>query len=489
MKVAALLLLAAPALALADADVRAVTTYESAGLYWVAPGGKADCRVRYRPVGEKEWRIGFDLWFDARNNECRGSVVHLSPGTAYEAELGAGDGPYSRSVRFTTWPQRMPVARTVRVREAKETLVIDKGGTPAGYIVYDGGGAVLDARDDQAHNIVITASYVVVRNFVLKGAREDAIRIGHGAHDVVIEDNDISGWGRARDDGGAMDLDAGIRAMCLACPEVERVTIQRNRIHDPRHGANSWSKAHPQGPQAITFSFCAGNHVIRDNDIRAGEGRKFNDAIGGEANFSLHGFPNADSDIYRNRIAGAWDDGIEAEGGNRNVRIWGNYIDDTATGIATTVTAVGPVYIFRNVYDRSRFYEGKPPDQDSRGPFFKAGSSRELGDGRRYLFHNTMRQRRGDGLQNGLGGGLGIGGTGSDQLVNNTWSMNNIYQVWREGVGARSQVGRDNAFEGDLELGPGEAPATRARDRGRRIPNFNDDYRGRAPDVGADELG
>ncbi len=53
-------------------DLKAVTTYESAGLYWTAPGGKADCRVRYRAAGETSWRIGFDLWFDARNNECRG---------------------------------------------------------------------------------------------------------------------------------------------------------------------------------------------------------------------------------------------------------------------------------------------------------------------------------------------------------------------------------------------------------------------------------
>jgi hypothetical protein len=487
MATVSLLIAFSLATAIADPNIRAVTTYESAGLYWVAPGGKGDCRVRYRQAGETEWRIGFDLWFDARNNECRGSVVYLKPATTYEAELGLGNGAYSRSVSFTTWSQRPPVARTIQVRARNDTLVIDQGGTPAGYLVYDGGGSVLDARDGHAHNIVISASHVVVRNFVLKGAQADAIRIGAGAHDVVIEDNDISGWGRARDDGRAMDLDSGIRALCRSCPEVERVTIQRNRIHDPRHSANSWSKAHPQGPQAITFSFCAGNHVIRDNEIRAGEGRKFNDAIGGEDNISLQGFPNADSDIYRNRIAGAWDDGIEAEGANRNVRIWGNYIDDTATGIATTVTAVGPVYIFRNVYDRSRFYDGRPPDEDSRGPFFKAGSSRELGDGRRYLFHNTMRQRRAEGLRNGLGGGLGVGGTGSDQLVHNTWSMNNIYQVWREGVGARSQVGSDNAFENDLELGPGEAPAPRAHDRGRRIPNFNDDYRGRAPDIGAEE--
>jgi len=197
--------------------------------------------------------------------------------------------------------------------------------------------------------------------------------------------------------------------------------------------------------------------------------------------------PNSDSDLYGNKISQAWDDGIESEGANRNVRIWGNYIDNTGTGIATTVTAIGPVYIFRNVYDRSRFYERKAPDEDSRQPFFKAGSSPLLGDGRRYLFHNTMLQTRAPDLKHPLGAGLAIGGTGDDQRVKNTWSMNNIYRTWREG-NAMSQLGGGNMFDNDLQLGPEPLDRERVRDKGRRIPNFNDDFLGGGPDIGADEM-
>src|SRR5262245_6265896 len=124
-----------------NTDLAAVTTYESAGLYWIAPGGREDCRVRFRAAGEKEWRVGFDLWFDARNNECRGSIVRLKPGTRYEAEVGLGDGPYSRSLKFTTWAEKPPTERTVRVPAGTATFVIDKGGSAAGYVVYDGGGS------------------------------------------------------------------------------------------------------------------------------------------------------------------------------------------------------------------------------------------------------------------------------------------------------------------------------------------------------------
>ena len=58
----------------------------------------------------------------------------------------------------------------------------------------------------------------------------------------------------------------------------------------------------------------------------------------------------------------AWDGGIEAEGGGQNVRVWGNYINNTATGVATTPVAIGPTYVFRNVYNRSRQLSQVPPE-------------------------------------------------------------------------------------------------------------------------------
>jgi hypothetical protein len=171
--------------------------------------------------------------------------------------------------------------------------------------------------------------------------------------------------------------------------------------------------------------------VIRHNEMYSTNGNYFNDVIGGEDNFTKTGFPNNDTDIYGNLLSHSWDDAIEAEGGNRNVRIWGNYIDRTATGIATTVVSVGPVYVFRNIFNRNQFFQNRAPDADDRQPFFKSGSDASLGDGRRYLLHNTMLQATQAGASYGLGGGAGGGGTGSTQLINNTVSMNNIYHLWK----------------------------------------------------------
>ena len=497
----------AAALPALGAEPRVIPTFESLGIYWTPPSnpGAGGCALQFRKRGEANWRDALPLWFDARNGECRGSIVQLEPGTTYQIALGG------REFTAATWSESFPVARTVRVSGTR-ALKISEGGTPSGYVLYDGNGATIDGGDAEQFNITVAAPYVIVRGFTLKGAKQDAIRLLPGAHDVVIEDNDISGWGRFRTTSSkgwkiGMDMDAGVRAVCDKSWRMERTIIQRNRIHDPRYGANSWSWGHPAGPQAITYSYCGGNHVIRWNEIYSSdEQHYFNDGIGGEDNFSDIGFPNADTDIYGNKISNTWDDGIEAEGGNRNVRIWGNYLDLTTTGIASTVTHFGPLYIFRNVCNRSRKMSERRPEDDDRGPFAKAGASQEWGGGRRYVFHNTLLQPGGNG-----GAGEGISGN-SNQPLTNTVTRNNIWYIWKthwEAINERGGSGNDfdyDLYNGKLAAYRGAEPhgiaaapsferdfvlAARSPgvDAGVRIPNFNDNYVGAAPDIGAQETG
>jgi hypothetical protein len=512
------LLCAASGLAHAQsADVSAVPTYESVGLYWTNPGANAatGCDVKFRKAGEVAWKPGLAMWFDARDNQCRGSLVHLAPNTEYQVEMSLAAAATTRSLSFRTWANQKPVAKTLTVPGGSGTLDITEGGTAGGYVVYQAApGAVLDAANGVPFNITVNASYVIVRGFVLKGAQQDAIRLSPTVTDVVIEDNEITGWGRQRSGAWGIEGDSAIHAVCKT-PTLERVTIQRNEIHDPRYSANSWSDGHPEGPQAVTFALCAGNHVIRHNEIFSTTGHYYNDIIGGQDNHSRTGFPNADTDIYGNELSHAWDDAIEAEGGNRNVRIWGNYIDQTGTGIASTVTSVGPLYMFRNVYNRSRMLEKSPLDQDDRQVFFKSGSDAALGDGRRYVFHNTMLQARQAGVAYGLGASGGISGTGGTQLANNTVSSNNIFHNWRTWT-AYYDTGVGNEFANDMYNGgagaavvngisgtpiyaPGNGWTSEANgmyqlaanspgfDKGVRIANFNDVFSGAAPDVGAHE--
>ena len=61
--------------------------------------------------------------------------------------------------------------------------------------------------------------------------------------------------------------------------------------------------------------------------------------------------------------------------------------------------------IFRNVWSRNQFMAGAACDSDEKQPMFKSGSSSGFGNGRRYLFHNTMLQPTQSGCSYGLGGG------------------------------------------------------------------------------------
>ena len=116
----------------------------------------------------------------------------------------------------------------------------------------------------------------------------------------------------------------------------------------------------------------------------------FNDGIGGGANFSDRGNMNRDSDIYGNIVRNAWDDALEIEGANMNVRSWGKYLAEFNLGIATAATFMGPLYIFRNVTAESR----RTHREAVGGTMTKTGD-RDFGGGRRLVFHNTALQPNG----------------------------------------------------------------------------------------------
>src|SRR3954467_7332948 len=104
----AAVLLALPAAAESpSAGPRAVATFESLGLYWTPPSdpGAAGCEVQYRKAGDGAWEKGLNLWYDRRDRECRGSLVMLRPGTAYEVRLALlGQAP-AGELTAKTWPE------------------------------------------------------------------------------------------------------------------------------------------------------------------------------------------------------------------------------------------------------------------------------------------------------------------------------------------------------------------------------------------------
>ncbi len=333
----------------------------------------------------------------------------------------------------------------------------------------------------------------------------------------IIEECDISGWGRVTEDGWGKDYDSAVYSKSKA---VARVVVQRNRIHHPRSNSNNWKQerprpgkrepSHPEGPQAICLWDSEGNHVFRYNTVFSDDEHQYNDIFGAGANFSTRGFPNRDSDIYGNLLSHCWDDAIESEGANCNVRIWGNYMTETFVGVACASTSIGPLYVWRNVTAVVRESPGK-----TSGAFLKI--SDRMGGGKIYVFHNTILQPASSGAEGkklGATVGMGWGGT-----MTNVTSRNNILQVTRQAIADRVRSSL-NDYDYDLysasitaadgqekhgikgvpEFVPGHGlrddkgvfglkAGSPGFDRGMTLPNFNDGYAGAAPDVGAHETG
>jgi hypothetical protein len=502
----------------------AVSTYESGSVYWKTPESGV-CTMRYKEAKGKTWKNGLDLVYDARHGEYRGSIIDLVQNSEYQVELSSGGARAKLTLK--TRNDVFPVGKTTILPEGEsdKTIVITESGTPDAYhlvTVPPNSKSVLNLKNVYDNGIEVEADYVIIRGVEIRNPKIHGIRIRRDRHDVVVEQCYITFWGRI---GGPItygnfegNMDSGVSAD----RGTWNLTIQRNLIEDPRGGSNDWETGHPAGPQGISISQSLGGNVIRYNDIVSTEDHGFNDAIGGSSNFSDVGNLNRDSDVYGNLIRSVWDDAIEVEGANMNVRIWGNYMDKYFQGVATASTTFGPIYIYRNIFAASR----RGQRNTLGGNMFKLGSRGEFGGGRRYFFHNTAVQPNGP--------------YGSVRSCANCVAWNNIFDVpARSGREAdlTSDFNYNYGGGGDeknairftttpastrlfvssysLEFYPrlyvnsiiwgahpyefGDKkrnitdPVVQVRnpmiDGGMRISGFNDDFKGEAPDVGAFEVG
>lgn len=521
------------------AEPYAVPTFESLGVYWETSNGGSniECSVEYRESGTSSWNDALSLWWDDRTDpdfgqEYRGSIVNLNSGTNYDIRLTLSSGTI-KTFTTSTWSDNFPIAQVITVNSSSNRLVIDQGGSAQnGYVVYTaaaGQEAVIDVAGVDLSCVLIKGgvSHVILRGLTLKNAQKHGIMLGEynssAINDIVIEDCDISGWGQINPSRGGIlgyNLDSAIYSKST---NLERIIIQGNKIHHPRTTSNSWDNGHPKGPQGITFeNLQKGNHVIRYNEFYSDDTHYFNDAMGEVKNFSQQGFPNRDSDIYGNYIERCWDDGIESEGRNENVRIWGNYIDRTYVKIGIAPVSVGPTYIWNNVGNST----AKSPATTWRGgTFFKAGgefrSSVFMGGGKTYLFHNTsLTVPSGD---YGAISAAGVGDSGVRDILNHV-TRNNIFKIrdssdtcikdhnqsatndfdydiytgsisaisGSESNGANGTATYVSNWGYDVATSTGIfqlASSSLGYNDGEIIPNFNDNFAGAAPDAGAHEAG
>tara|TARA_B100000749_G_scaffold84052_1_gene63920 strand:+ start:66783 stop:69227 length:2445 start_codon:yes stop_codon:yes gene_type:complete len=519
-----------------------VSTFHSISLYW-KPGQGAQDRpvlVRYRKKNSNgPWKEAHEAWYDngvrkrsmiaARKEEYRSSIVKVNPGTLYEVEAYQVGTERKARGEVRTWNEEFPVDsnKVFRLPEvSNQPLQITTGGSPGAYALYTvkpGKSAKIDVKKNHPYNINVKASYVIIRGLKLRGAKSNGIFINNERHHIVIENNNISAWGSKAgpENKWAADNQAAVKAVGS---KVTNVVIQNNLIHNPSHDSNNWKEKrrvpgtsnytyHPMGAHAVKFYNTGGNHVIRYNTIRSTNGNYFNDGIGGGYNFNEAGAPGKDSDIYGNYISHCWDDAIEAEGGNANVRIYENFTTNNRTSYGLSPIHHGPVYVFRNVAAMHR-YSHKSYHVGSGSVFKFQTYNNKWGGGRLYLYHNTLKA-------NSDGKSASAGLTRSGKKLRNAHTANNIivpknaYDFEKNSSG-NAIVHNSNYIGDDLVpssyasrlpasvkertiLGSPDFKSSGCTlclkssspgfDEGIVIPNFNDHFMGDKPDVGAYETG
>lgn len=525
-----------------------VSTFHNLSVYWSPSGGSATKKVlvSYKTANSSQWKTALPMKYNPiagvginpktgkryDKADYRGSIVHLIPNTTYDIRLTLEGTATTTTLQATTWTEDFPIGQTIRPGNLTTRLTYSSlKGTSNAYILIDGTDNTIDIQDNSPQCIrLIDCEYVIIRGFTLTNAAESAIRL-YNSHHIVIENCDMSHWGQ--EDIAGTGFGKGYQSGVYAgSDDAYSCVIQRNKIHHPRWDTNSWaelhnpaadpnnnSNYHPDGPQGISLGQCnIGNNVIRYNEIWSDAGHYFNDILGMWSNASYAGFPGPDSDIYGNYLANCFDDGIEAEGSNTNVRIWNNYIEEVFLGIGNAATSIGPLYVWRNVTGRANSLPGSVYGEY--GGFIKMGFANSIDwmTGHMYIFNNTILQPADHGT-----GGLGTS-DGSNRYIKHCETRNNILHVRSQttnSIAIRPSGNVDNDYDYDLMNHPypsGQeshgiagiptyangapgftfatktgnfqlAPSSPGYDAGIAIPNFADTYNGTAPDIGAHESG
>ena len=536
------LLLAAVAAGIARADDAAVAgnvveelgTLRCLGVRWFVGGddnGNARVKVAYRKAGEAKWAAGMDL-FRVETRAIRqasrppagqtmhaGSIFDLQAGTDYEVKLTLTDpdgGGAERTLRMATWSEpKLPTGgRRIDVRpgglaaamaaaKPGDTLALHKG-------VYKGKFRCPSGTDGKPVVLIAAGDGEAV---VDAGGANNAID-GAGAHDVMIEHLTFQNakW--------ALAFNGGARITVRRCVvrDVEYAFVAQHSSHKQRRiliadnvftGRASW-------PRTKGIEDCRGvqisgaGHAVCYNRIRG-----FADAIDTFSNY-----PCAAIDFHNNEISECTDDGIEMDYSQHNTRCFDNRLTNVFQGISIQPIHGGPVYVFRNAMYNVVMETFKMHNAPSGGLFFhntsvKAGMPLMLYSGRP-VSNCVMRNNLFVGTTGNYGYETtapmqgcdfdydGFGGKWKQFLKWNRKRYATMADAAKDAPAYRHAVRVDPAslFASGL-LPPADAKkqfetaandlrlkgSSAAIDAGVPLPNVNDGFGGKAPDLGAYELG
>ncbi|MBO5990261.1 MAG: right-handed parallel beta-helix repeat-containing protein, partial [Lentisphaeria bacterium] len=218
-------------------------------------------------------------------------------------------------------------------------------------------------KNDRTQPLIVLqkAKYIVLDKLTLEGGSHEAVIVNYSSN-IRFTNCDISGWGRLNTKQdfetlggkfGYITENGKLRSTNYSAGITlnygDNILIEKCYIHDPAGHANSWRYSHPSGPCAI-FAVCPTATTIRYNDLIANDLGRWNDAVEGLYNFNEDGGFNRDAEIYGNFMIFCQDDNIELDGGQQNVRCFGNRFEASYCGVSIQGCMSGPCYVFGNMF-------------------------------------------------------------------------------------------------------------------------------------------
>lgn len=357
-------------------------------------------RIEYRRRGDIRWTLVEPLPYYKEQPGYRGSIIYLSEDTAYECRVVTGNTQRSIT-HFRTWRSDVPVCKTIVLNadSISYPIRIGEGGSPKGWIRYTAApGTVLENRGDTPTFIIEVASYVLLDDIVMKGPNihEGAVVV-RNSKSVRIRNCEISDWGRVGQmqfdlkgkpaiDGKVINFDGAVKIH----EGSSAVVVERCYIHDPAGRSNSWRYSHPAGNEAVILYKPDHSTVLRYNDfVGGGDVHRFNDAVESLGNFDKDGGFNRDADVYGNFMAFCNDDCIELDGGQRNVRCFGNRFESALVGVSVQGCMQGPSFVFDNLFS------GLGDEFDRRSLVLKVGSGKHGPEAKTWFFGNQIGRKSG----------------------------------------------------------------------------------------------